>query len=60
MIWILFILSTAYDSGNSQSQMSVEFNTKEACIAAAEEWKKRTTSYVRKSAVMCAMKGEKK
>lgn len=57
-MWILLVLTTSIYSGNSQSQMAVEFNTKEACVQAAEEWVKRTYSEsLRTTRVLCTPKG---
>jgi hypothetical protein len=42
-MWILLVfISTvsSYDASISSSQISVEFNSKEACVSAANEWYK--------------------
>ncbi len=59
MIWILMIMISGNMMHDSNpSQMSVEFNTKEACLEAARTWQKTVKS--RPVFVLCAAKGEKK
>jgi len=56
--WILIILFTASQKGGATT---AEFNSKEACMAAAKEVQEQTSRYFTQTTVtICAAKGEKK
>jgi hypothetical protein len=58
-MWILMIFYIANMGHNATSQMAVEFNTKEACLSAAAEWK-RLYREPENLKMLCAYKGDKK
>jgi hypothetical protein len=58
-MWILLIFYISNLGHSPSSQMAVEFNSKEACLAAAADWK-RQFSEPSNLKTFCAHKGEKK
>lgn len=57
-MWILMVFYLANVGHNPSSQMAVEFNTKEACLAAAKAWKEQYRE-PQNLKTLCAYKGDK-
>jgi hypothetical protein len=55
MIWILLIM---FSNTRGMASITAEFNTKEACVAAATGMKERHPYYIDEA--FCVPKGEKK
>ena len=58
---MIYILIAVVLYGNAPTTTHIEFNTREACLAAAQELRKQVQDYAfTKPTVFCAPKGEKK
>lgn len=57
---MIYILIFAFAASSNGAIAHIEFNTKEACLAAADQYQKTAKTFTKADVIFCAAKGERK